>query len=74
VSLKGLAEIFFEEGEYRRAEEYFQRALSIQEKKFGTENPRILETLKGYAETMRKLDHRAEAEKLEARAAAINSH
>ena len=49
-------------------------ALFLSREKFGTENPRIVETLEGYAETKRKLGHIAEAEKLEARAAAMNTH
>lgn len=50
---------------------YIQRALTLLERTLGPEHPNLAAALDNYADLLRKMQHKAEAETAEARAKAI---
>ena len=68
TTLHALAGVLRDEGRYREAEPAYRRALAIRERASAT-NPRpAVETLRDFAEFMRRAGRAAEAARLEARA------
>ena len=63
-SLKGLAELYQEQGKYAEAEPLYQRALHIWEQAHGPDNPNVALSLNGLANLYREQGKYAEAESL----------
>ena len=67
----GLASVHAEMGHSARARALFDGGLDKLEQFLGTDHPRYRQILEDYIELQRRLGDRAEAQRLEARAAAI---
>jgi tetratricopeptide (TPR) repeat protein len=72
-SLRTLARGYVALGDLTRAEPLFQRALAIQEKALGPDDPDTVATLDGYAALLRKAHRNPEAVALEVRAQVIRA-
>jgi tetratricopeptide (TPR) repeat protein len=72
-SLNNLARLYYEQGKYAEAEPLYKRSLAIVEKALGYKHPNLFTVLMNYADLLRKMSRGAEAAKLEARAAKIQS-
>ena len=57
-------------GKYAEAKPLYERSLAMDEKILGPEHPALAESLKNYAELLRKMGRDDEAAKMEARALA----
>jgi tetratricopeptide (TPR) repeat protein len=62
VSLNNVALLYVRQGQYAKAEPFYQRALTIQEKTPGAEHPNIVVFLRNYALCLRAMDRSQEAE------------
>jgi tetratricopeptide (TPR) repeat protein len=62
-----LATLYFNQGQYAKAEPLFRRALTILEKALGPDHPDVATSLEHYALCLRAMDRSQEAEPLEAR-------
>lgn len=71
LSLQALGELYRAQGKYAAAEPLLQRALAVRERDYGTEHPRVAETLNSLGELYRAQGRFAEAEPLFRRALAI---
>ena len=72
--LDNLAEVCYQQGRYQEAKSLLKRSLAIRERAVGSDHPSMAETLKGYAQVLRKMKQKAEAISLEARAKDILMH
>ncbi len=72
-SLKGLADLYKDQGKFEKAEPLYQQALSIWEKVLGLEYPEAAEVLDDYADLLRKMNREEEAALLETRAIEIRN-
>ena len=69
--LKGLADLYCKQGEYKKAEPLYQQALSVWKEFIGWEHLESAEVLEGYADLLRKMRRKREAASLEAEAKAV---
>jgi tetratricopeptide (TPR) repeat protein len=70
-TLLELASVYQEEEKYPEAAPLYPRALEIQEKNIGPDNPRLLRTLDGYAAVLQQLGDPDKARAVTARASAL---
>ncbi|MGG7380762.1 tetratricopeptide repeat protein, partial [Escherichia coli] len=71
VTLRSLADVYFAKSRYSDAEQLYQRALKIQEKRFGPDHAELANTLSNLASILRIQRKFADAELLLKRALAI---
>ena len=62
--MNGLAGVWRDEGKYAQAESAYRRALAIREKAYGRSHSDVGETVRDYAELLRKAGRAREAEEL----------
>jgi tetratricopeptide (TPR) repeat protein len=68
---QNLGALYLRQGDYLQAETYCHRALEGMEKAYGPDHPDVAGALRAYAAVLRKERRKAEAKKLEKRAALI---
>jgi tetratricopeptide (TPR) repeat protein len=71
TSLDGLALLYYNQGQYAKAEPLCRRALATLEKALGREHPQVATRLENYAFLLRNMRRPEEATRLEARANAF---
>lgn len=67
------AQLYHAQSKYTEAEQLLKRSLEILEKTEGTEHIDVATTLETYADLLRKMERKDEAEKMESRARAIRT-
>ena len=72
-SLRGLTDVYSDQGKDRDAEASIRRALELEEETFGKESLGVAVALDRYAKLLRKLNRPEEAERIEARAKELHS-
>jgi tetratricopeptide (TPR) repeat protein len=72
-SYQELGLIYLEKRELDKAKNYFEKALSIREKSYGKEHPRVGSTLSAYAKVLRLQNQNSRADEMENLAAKIES-
>lgn len=60
------------QGKYEKADNYYQKALSLGEKIYSQDHPRVAEIMNEYAALLKKMGRTEEAKKLEAKAKQIS--
>ncbi len=73
LSLNSLAVLYDNQGQYAKAQPFYQRALAIQEKALGADHPNVATSLENFASLLRAFGRPEEAEPLEARAKVIRA-
>lgn len=73
LALRGLANLYFGEGQYNKSISYLQRMIEIREKQLGENHPDVAALLLKCAGVMRQANRKAEADDYEARARKIYS-
>jgi tetratricopeptide (TPR) repeat protein len=73
VTLNDLARVYRLDKQYPQAEAAYKRVLTIREHAFGPDDASVAATLRNYALTMSEAGNEQEADKLNARAAAIEA-
>jgi CHAT domain-containing protein len=71
TALNSLAELYYDKGDYAKAEPLFQRALAVREKSLGPESPDVANSLNTLAELYRSSGDYVKAEPLYRRALVI---
>jgi hypothetical protein len=70
-TLSILADVYRGDGKFDKAEPVYLRTLQLLEKTYGPENERLVPTLNGYADALRKAGRADDAAKIETRAQSI---
>jgi tetratricopeptide (TPR) repeat protein len=66
-----LGKLYSDKGDFAKAKSFFDKALTLREKRFGSEHPKVASTLEEYAKLQVKLGFDQEAQQMEERAKSI---
>lgn len=73
LTLNNLAKIYYNLGDYAKAEPLYKRSLTIMEKALGPHHPRVATVLRNMAECFEKAGKKEKSKKLEERANIIET-